>query len=121
MIARIQLFPICLIDVLHYTDIAFKLSILVITEILSSNSRIKKSRICVEFIVFISFDVVFSKNLPAIIQENRKRRILASDSYFTLFHVCQKELKSRKSLLNRVILTFTYVGLKKNYKFFKWP
>ena len=33
----------------------------------------------IEFIVLVSFDVVFSKNLTATVQGNHKRCILASD------------------------------------------
>jgi hypothetical protein len=109
----------CPISILYHINIVFKLSISVITEILSSKNKIKKSRIYVKFIVLVSFDVIFSKNLPVIIQRNRKRRILASDFCFTLFHVCQKKLKNKKGLLNRAMLTFASVRLKKNYKLFK--
>jgi hypothetical protein len=64
---RILLFPMRLTSILHYIDIAFHLAIPVITEILSSEDRIKEYRIRIDFVVIISVSVVFSKNLPAII------------------------------------------------------
>jgi hypothetical protein len=67
MIAKIFLFPMRLISVLHYADIAFHLAILIITKILYSESRIKKSRIRINLVIVISFGIVFSKNLPVII------------------------------------------------------
>jgi hypothetical protein len=90
-------------------------------EVLSSEGRIKKSRIRIELIILVSGNVVFSKNLPAIIQGSHKRGLVVSGSCFTLFHVRQKELKSRESLPNRAMLTFVCVGLKKNCEFFEWP
>jgi hypothetical protein len=76
-----------LTGILHYIDIVFHVAILVITEVLSSESKIKECRIRVDFVIIISFSVIFSKNLLIIIQGYRKRRLLVDNSCFTLFHI----------------------------------
>jgi hypothetical protein len=67
MIIRILLFLIRLISILHYIDIAFYFVILIITEVLSLKGKIKECRIRVNFVVIISVNIIFSKNLLAIV------------------------------------------------------
>jgi hypothetical protein len=55
------------ISILYYIDIAFYLAILVITEVLSSENKIKKYYIRVNFVVIININIVFSNNLLVII------------------------------------------------------
>jgi hypothetical protein len=71
MIVRILLFSMRPTSVLHHGDVAFHLAIPVVTEVLHSEGRIEKSRICIDLVVVVSFGIVFSKNLPAIVQGNR--------------------------------------------------
>jgi hypothetical protein len=66
MIIRI-FFLMYLISILHHTNIIFYVVILIITEVLSSESKIKECRIRVNFVIIINFNVIFSKNLPIII------------------------------------------------------
>ena len=61
-------------DVLRHTDIAFQ-------------ALHPGHHGSIEFTVLVSFDVVFSKNLAATVQGNRKRCILASDTLYTILRV----------------------------------
>jgi hypothetical protein len=48
-----------LISILHQINIVFHVAILVITEVLSSENKIKEYRIRVDFVIIISFNIIF--------------------------------------------------------------